>query len=84
MLLLGSQMYGVCFWDKMAADERLGLGHKLDGAVKDGSKVGDKHFPQGTPTLLECLKRSLGVHLSVKRMGWMGIAGLSMLLNAVE
>lgn len=47
MLLLGSQMHGIGFWERIAADERLELRDKLAGAVKDGTKVGDKNFPQG-------------------------------------
>jgi chromodomain-helicase-DNA-binding protein 1 len=48
MLLLGCQLYGIGHWDSLAADDRLGLTAKLQGAVKDGSKVGDKQWPQGT------------------------------------
>lgn len=52
MLLLSAQLYGIGHWDNIAADERLGLSAKLQGAVKDGSKVGDKTFPQGEPHFL--------------------------------
>ena len=47
MLLLGSYLYGICHWDAMSSDERLGLSIKLSGSVKDGRKFGDKHWPQG-------------------------------------
>ena len=54
MLLLSSQLYGIGHWDNIAAAPRLGLKAKLQGAIKDGTKVGDKAFPQGTllPSLL--------------------------------
>lgn len=52
MLLLGSQIHGIGFWERIAADERLELRHKLAGAVKDGAKVGDKNFPQGAILLI--------------------------------
>jgi hypothetical protein len=47
MLLLSAQLHGIGHWDTIAADERLGLKAKLQGAIKDGTKVGDKTFPQG-------------------------------------
>ena len=47
MLLLGSQIHGIGFWERIAADDQLELRDKLAGAVKDGSKAGDKNFPQG-------------------------------------
>ena len=50
MLLLGCYLYGVGQWDRLAADEGLGLAGKLAGAVKDGAKSGDKSWPQGAPS----------------------------------
>lgn len=50
MLLLGSQIHGIGFWERIAADDQLSLRDKLAGAVKDGAKVGDKNFPQGVVT----------------------------------
>ena len=47
MLLLSAALYGIGHWDNIAADDRLGLKAKLQGAIKDGTKVGDKAFPQG-------------------------------------
>lgn len=57
MLLLSAQLYGIGQWDNIAADERLGLKAKLQGAIRDGTKVGDKAFPQGAlllPVLFVC------------------------------
>jgi hypothetical protein len=51
MLLLGCYLYGVGHWEKLVNDEKLCLGDKLSGAVRDGAKVGDKTFPQGTQPL---------------------------------
>lgn len=51
MLLLSAQLYGIGHWDNIAGDDRLGLKAKLQGAVKDGTKVGDKTFPQGASPL---------------------------------
>lgn len=48
MLLLGAYTYGICHWENLVADPRLGLARKLDGAIKDGPRVGDKNWPQGT------------------------------------
>lgn len=62
MLLLGAYLYGICHWDNLAADPQLGLGNKLDGAIKDGPRVADKNWPQGahpTPArVAPCLSRA--------------------------
>ena len=46
-LLLGCYMYGIGSWDELAADERLELAEKLQGAVREGAHNGDKTWPQG-------------------------------------
>ena len=47
MLLLGTYLYGIGAWERLATDDGLGLQEKLAGAVKEGPRAGDKQFPQG-------------------------------------